>query len=78
MAKSPNKHNRLYAVAVPLNEKLQDDIEKGKVTPKDDPKQRAKLLADEYEYDKEDALKIWSFGPENTGANLLQDKTSGV
>jgi elongation factor 2 len=78
MAKSPNKHNRLYAVAVPLNEKLQDDIEKGKITPKDDPKLRAKTLAEDYEYDKEDALKIWSFGPENVGANLLQDKTSGI
>lgn len=78
MAKSPNKHNRIYAVAVPLNEKLQDEIEKGKVTPKDDPKLRAKLLSEEFDYDKEDALKIWSFGPENTGANLLQDKTSGV
>lgn len=44
MAKSPNKHNRLYAVAVPMNGDLQDDIEKGKVTPKDDPKLRAKLL----------------------------------
>ena len=43
----------------------------GKVTPKDHPKLRAKLLADEYEYDEEDALKIWSFGPDNTGANLL-------
>jgi elongation factor 2 len=29
MTKSPNNHNRLYGVAVPLIEKLQDDIEKG-------------------------------------------------
>lgn len=48
------------------------------MTPKDDPKLRAKYLADEYEWDKEEASKIWSFGPENTGANLLTDKTSGV
>jgi len=29
MAKSPNKHNRMYAVATPLHAELPDAIEKG-------------------------------------------------
>lgn len=45
MAKSPNKHNRLYCTAEPLNSELTDRIEAGKgVTCKDDPKERAKIL----------------------------------
>jgi len=30
MSKSPNKHNRLYVTASPLDMKLADDIERGK------------------------------------------------
>jgi len=79
MSKSPNKHNRLYCTAAPLNIDLTDRIEKGNgVTSKDDAKDRAKVLADEYEWDKSEALKIWSYGPENTGPNVLVDVTKGV
>ena len=45
---------------------------------KDDVKERAKILADEYEWDKSEALKIWSYGPENAGPNILCDATKGV
>jgi len=79
MAKSPNKHNRIYAKAVPLAENLPEDIEKGKVGPKDDPKERAKYLSEEYEWDKGEAgQKLWNFGPENAGANVLVDATKAV
>jgi len=79
MAKSPNKHNRIYAKAINLAEGLPEDIEKGKVSPNDDPKDRAKYLFDTYEWDKGEAgLKLWNFGPENVGANLLVDATKGV
>lgn len=78
MAKSPNKHNRLYMKASPLQEELSNLIEAQKVTPRDDPKVRAKMLADDFDWDKNEALKIWSFGPENTGACLLVDATKGV
>jgi len=53
MAKSPNKHNRIYAKAVPLEDGLPDDIEKGKVGIKDDPKERAKYLFDTYGWEKD-------------------------
>jgi elongation factor 2 len=78
MSKSPNKHNRIYGFAQPLHEELPDEIEKGKITPKDEPKIRAKRLAEEYGWDKDEALKIWCFGPDNLGANILADVTSGV
>ena len=74
MAKSPNKHNRIYAKAQNMSDKLPDAIERGDVSYKDDFKSRAKLLSDEYDWDKNEALKIWTFGPDNTGANILTEK----
>jgi len=78
MSKSANKHNRLYCVAEPLPDGLPDEIEKGTVNPKDDPKERGKKLIDEYGWEKGDTQKIWSFGPENQGPNVLVDTTKGV
>jgi elongation factor 2 len=78
LSKSPNKHNRLYVSAAPIDEELSGAIEKGKVTPRDDIKVRARLLADEYGWDVTDARKIWAFGPDTTGANLLVDQTKAV
>jgi elongation factor 2 len=78
LSKSPNKHNRLFMKAVPLPEGLAEDIEKGDVSDKQDPKTRARYLADTYGLDATDARKIWCFGPEGTGANLLIDVTKGV
>jgi len=65
LAKSPNKHNRLFVKAVPLTSELADAIEGGKCSAKDDPKDRSKYLMDNFEWEKNDTLKIWSFGPEN-------------
>ena len=78
MAKSPNKHNRLYMTAEPFAEGLSEAIELGTIGPKTEPKVRAKLLQDDYGWDQNDAKKIWAFGPETTGANLLVDTTKGV
>jgi len=55
MSKSPNKHNRIYAKGAPMEEKLTEDVEKGKVGPKDDPKERAKYMFEEYNWDKGEA-----------------------
>jgi elongation factor 2 len=78
LSKSQNKHNRLYAKALPLDEELTQAIENGKVTARDDFKLRARVLADEFSWDVTDARKIWCFGPETTGPNLLVDVTKGV
>jgi elongation factor 2 len=78
MAKSANKHNRIYCTAEPLGEDLTVAIEQGKVTPKDEPKIRGKVLSDEFGWDKNHALKIWGFGPDQLGPNMLVDVTQGV
>ncbi|KAJ3546640.1 hypothetical protein NM688_g5495 [Phlebia brevispora] len=78
LSKSQNKHNRLYVKAMPIDEELTLAIESGKVNSRDDYKIRARLLADEFGWDVTDARKIWCFGPDTTGPNLLVDVTKGV
>lgn len=78
LAKSQNKHNRLQGNALPLHEDLPDLIEKGDFDPKEDVKTRAKRLADNFDWEKDDAMRIWSFGPDNSGPNMLVDVTKAV
>merc|ERR1711876_24096 len=78
LSKSPNKHNRLFMKAAPLPDGLAEDIDKGDVNPRDDFKIRGRYLADKYEFDITEARKIWCFGPETTGPNLMIDCTKGV
>jgi len=78
LSKSPNKHNRLYVVAKPLEEGLAEKIDNGKITPKDEPKARARILAEEYGWDVTEARKIWCFGPNTNGPNVVVDVTKGV
>lgn len=78
MSKSPNKHNRLYLTARPMEDGLAEAIDEGKVGPRDDPKVRSKILSEEFGWDKDLAKKIWCFGPDTTGPNMLVDVTKGV
>jgi len=78
MSKSPNKHNRLYLQARPMEEGLPEAIEDGTVSPRDDPKARSKYLSEKYGWEKDMGKKIWCFGPDTTGANILIDVTKGV
>merc|ERR1712228_656700 len=74
----PNKHNRLYVVAEPMSEELSQEIEKGTAGPKAEAKERAKLLREKFEWDDNQARKIWCRGPETDGANVVVDTTQGV
>ncbi|KAJ6501881.1 eukaryotic translation elongation factor 2 [Mycena sanguinolenta] len=78
LAKSANKHNRLYVKAMPLGEPLTKAIEDGDVTAHDDFKSRARFLADEHGWDVNDGRKIWAFGPDTSGPNVLVNATQGV
>uniref|UniRef100_A0A8C1SGF0 Eukaryotic translation elongation factor 2b n=1 Tax=Cyprinus carpio TaxID=7962 RepID=A0A8C1SGF0_CYPCA len=78
LSKSPNKHNRLYMKARPFPDGLAEDIDKGDVTSRQELKTRARYLADKYEWEVTEARKIWCFGPDGTGPNLLVDVTKGV
>lgn len=64
--------------ARPLEDGLAEDIEKGEVSARQELKARARYLADKYEWDVTEARKIWCFGPDGTGPNLLVDVTKGV
>lgn len=78
LSKSPNKHNRLYMKGEPMADGLAEEIEDGKITPRDDPKVRARHLVDTYGWEINDARRIWCFGPETTGPNVVYDATKGV
>ena len=78
LAKSPNKHNRLYAEAVPLGDEFCNAVDDDIIDANSDPKTRGRLLADEYEWDVAEARKIWAFGPDGSGPNVFVDTTKGV
>ncbi|CAL8074527.1 unnamed protein product [Calicophoron daubneyi] len=78
LAKSPNGHNRLMMKACPLTEEVSTDIDDGKISPKQDLKERGRYLADTHGWDVQEARRIWCFGPESTGPNVVVDVTKGV
>ena len=76
MAKSSNNHNRLYCTAEPVEEEFSVAIEAGDI-PMRDQKERIKVLAEKFDWDKTEAGKIWAFGPEGEGPNVMVDATQG-
>lgn len=78
LSKSPNKHNRLFMKGAPIGEELSQEIDDKKVGPKDDVKIRARHLADDYGWDVTEARKIWCFGPDTNGPNMVVDVSKGV
>uniref|UniRef100_A0A8B9JZ36 Elongation factor 2 n=1 Tax=Astyanax mexicanus TaxID=7994 RepID=A0A8B9JZ36_ASTMX len=78
LSKSPNKHNRLYMKARPFPDGLAEDIDKGEVSARQELKQRARYLAEKYEWEVAESRKIWCFGPDGNGPNILVDVTKGV
>jgi len=80
LSKSPNKHNRIFATAEPLDEdlaKLMEDESK-KYGSEAELKARGRLFADEFEWNVDEARKIWCFGPDGAGPNVVVDATKGV
>ncbi|XP_052634586.1 elongation factor 2-like isoform X6 [Harpia harpyja] len=78
LSKSPNKHNRLYVKARPFPDGLAEDVDKGEVSSRQELQQRVRYLAEKYEWDVSEARKIWCFGPDGTGPNILADIMKGV
>ncbi|KAF5347867.1 hypothetical protein D9758_013819 [Tetrapyrgos nigripes] len=82
LSKSPNKLNRIYASASPLSFELSTAIEERHVDPQlhssADVKARARILSEEFGWDIAEARRIWTFGPDATGPNVLVDVTKGV
>jgi elongation factor 2 len=79
IAKSPNKHNRVYLRACPLGVDFCAAVDAGTILPDGDMKARARIMADEYGWDVTEARKLWTFGcPPDAIANVLVDVTKGV
>jgi elongation factor 2 len=78
LSKSANKHNRIFMTASRLEDGLPEHIDDGTLTPRDDPKNQGKFLAEQYNWDVSDARKFWCFGPDVVGPNLLVDQTKGI
>eukprot|EP00928_Gymnodinium_smaydae_P051092 TRINITY_DN3461_c0_g2_i1.p1 TRINITY_DN3461_c0_g2~~TRINITY_DN3461_c0_g2_i1.p1 ORF type:complete len:983 (+),score=305.48 TRINITY_DN3461_c0_g2_i1:48-2996(+) len=74
-AETPNKKNKLYMVAEPLEKGLGEDIEKGRVKIDWDPRRVSDFFTKNYDWDLLAARSIWAFGPENNGPNVLVDDT---
>ncbi|KAJ7292688.1 P-loop containing nucleoside triphosphate hydrolase protein [Mycena rebaudengoi] len=73
MSQSPNKRTRLYAATMPLDVDLTQAIEDVNVP--DGFKARARLISKYHGWDEEEANKIWCFGPDSTGSNVLINAT---
>nr|QWE91352.1 translation elongation factor 2 [Suigetsumonas clinomigrationis] len=78
LSKSANKHNRLFMFAEPLKDEVVAAIESGEIGPRQEGKERARVLADKFGWDVDEARKIWAFGPEGTGPNFMADVTRAV
>merc|ERR1712025_969658 len=78
LSKSPNKHNRIFVKAAPLPDGVAEAIDNGDVAPRQEFKERGRYLNEKFEMDVGEARKIWCFGPEGTGPNLLIDCTKAV
>jgi elongation factor 2 len=78
VSKSANKLNRLHFQAQPLEDELVVAIESREITSRMDGKTRAKELHNRFGWDQTDARRVWSFGPDSEGPNLIVDTTKST
>jgi len=76
LAKSPNKLNRIWVTASPLNDEVVALIREGRVNERMDSRTLAKVLREEGKMDTEDARNVWTIDEENY--NLFINRTVGV
>jgi elongation factor 2 len=78
MSKSANKLNRIMCQATPLEDGLLAAIEAGEINPRMDVKTRAKELQNKYGWEQTDSRRVWGFGPDSNGPNLIVDTTKSA
>jgi len=81
LSKSANKHNRLFCQAAPLDEEVQKMFDDEILSPGMDIKERSKIIREHEKMGWEEASapqKIWCFGDDNIGPNVVLEKTVGV
>lgn len=62
-------------IAEPLEKGIAEDLERGRVTMKMTPKERGTFFQEKYQWDLLASRSIWTFGPDDQGANILLDDT---
>lgn len=84
LSKSPNKHNRLFCKSRPLSEDFCELVDDETFTARMESKLRAKLICEKFPLTEDngwnvnDARKIWCWGPDGTGPNVVVDVSKGV
>ncbi|EGC31733.1 hypothetical protein DICPUDRAFT_89525 [Dictyostelium purpureum] len=87
MAKSPNRHNRIYMKCEPLSFDLENAIQNGYMsngTSVEELRSNSKYLVENHNWDIIDSKKIWFFGPTSLpfgfgeNSNCFVDQTKGV
>ncbi|KAK9480826.1 P-loop containing nucleoside triphosphate hydrolase protein [Lipomyces japonicus] len=74
-AETPNKKNKISIIAEPLESGIAEDIESGAVNIHWPVRQIGQFFQNKYDWDILAARSIWTFGPDDTGPNILQDDT---
>ncbi|KAF7694703.1 Elongation factor 2 [Cucumispora dikerogammari] len=77
MAKSANKHNKIYMTCEPLEESIIEGILEGSLVRKD-PNERAKMFREKLDMKGEWIKKLMFYGPDDKGANIVIDGTKAV
>jgi len=75
MARSPNKHNKFWTQVEPLEEKVIEMIEKGKLAEEVGRKQIGEVLYKEARWPTEEARNVWALDDHR---NMLIDLTKGI
>lgn len=81
LSKSANKHNRLFCTAVPLSTEICSLFDEEICSPGMDIKERSKMLRENPLFGWEEAAtpqKIWCFGHDGIGPNIMTERTVGV
>jgi len=82
LAKSANKHNRLFCQVEPMSEEICALFDEGTVGPGMDVKDRSKILREHPSFLWTELAatpqKIWCFGDDQIGPNVYAERTVGV
>lgn len=78
LAKSPNKHNRLWVRAAPLEPDVIKLIEERRIGQYTDRKEMGQILRDEAGWDAKVGRRVWGMGPAENDPNFYIDATKGV
>jgi elongation factor 2 len=78
LSKSANKHNRIFCQTYPLSDEVCHMFDEGELKPGMDIKERSKMLRELGWEEASTPTKIWCFGDDLIGPNVVTERTVGV